>query len=382
MGPDSVVALPCSGLGIVNRGMEARAFETASMLRRRGVKVVLVGGGRPASPIQRSLPCIPRDSFIFGGHLSPIPWARRVRIEETTFSNMLVQKLSGMSLKNLLFFVLQPYVANRLQKAKKNRRIRAPIVVTNGFTHHPQRLQGFEFVHVLAPYYLELARQLGMDTHKWYFAPQPVNTEVFKPKPREEIRKSLEISQDDFVVLVAGAINWSYKRIDHAIREVAILKEAHRGAKLLVVGQVESETAYIVNLGRKLLGSDVIFRTTRHDNMPNVYAAGDVFVLPTRKEIIGNVFAEAMACGVPAVGDDYPVTKWIIEDGGDTVDMRRAGQLAGVLERYAKDESYRLNRSRRAHERALNYFSTDVIVPQYLKMFESIMQEASVGANA
>lgn len=369
-----VVAMLCSGLGIANRGMESRASETASMLDEQGLNVILVGGGRPISPLQQREPCIPRHSFVFGGRYSLIPIKYRIRVEETTFSYTVGRWGAGMDQDGLLFFVFQPRVARQLMKLKRKGRLKAPIMVTNGFTHYPRLLKAFEFVHVLAPYYIDLANRLGIDTRRWYFAPQVVDTNMFRPLANLRIRETLGIAQDEFVVLCVGAID-RYKRIDHAIREFSTLRKSLSKAKLLIVGEVESESAAIVELGRSMLGKDVIFRVARHSTMPEVYAAGDVFVLPTRREITGNVFTEAMASGVPAIGDDYEVTRWIIGDGGDTVDMRRTGELASLLETYAKDDSYRKSRARNAHERALEVFSKQVVVPQYLRMFESAIRE-------
>lgn len=356
--------------------METRASETASMLRENGLSVALLGGGPRFTGTYTELACISRDSLLLGGPYSPIPWSRRVKIEETTFANTLMKKLSKLAPRDRIYFVFQRYIANRLQRAKDEGRLTAPIVVTNGFTRRPQNLRHFDFVHVLAPFYLERARQSGIDTSRWYFAPQPVNTELFRPLPSLAVRNYLGISSDDFVVLVVGAIN-STKGIDYAAREVGHLAIRHPRIKLLVVGQTEQETPGIMEYARSKLSSNVIFRTARHEIMPYVYSAGDVSVLPTQGDVAGNVFTESMACGIPVVGPEFAVTKWIIGDGGDTADMKGNGQLAALLEVYLQDCSYRLARARQARLRAINYFSTKVVAPQYMKMLESIMNEVS-----
>jgi len=250
-----------------------------------------------------------------------------------------------------------------------------PTVVTNGFTHYPEKLKGFEFVHVLAPYFLELAQEKGIDTRNCHFAPQPVDVEAFRPRNGQQMRSFLGIAEDDFVVLAVGAIN-RYKRMNYAIREVGMLRTKHPNVKLLIAGEPESGTPVVVNLGRKVLGNDVIFRTAVHDMMPAVYAAADVFVLPTRREITGNVFTEAMASGVPAIGDDYPVTRWIIGDGGDVTDMTRPGDLANLVEVYMTDGSYRSRKSKQARERAVDTFSMDSVSPQYLRMFNAVREDS------
>jgi glycosyltransferase involved in cell wall biosynthesis len=49
--------------------------------------------------------------------------------------------------------------------------------------------------------------------------------------------------------------------------------------------------------------------------MPDLYRSADVMLHPTFHESFGNVYAEALAIGVPVVAHDYAVTRWIFGDG-------------------------------------------------------------------
>ncbi len=48
------------------------------------------------------------------------------------------------------------------------------------------------------------------------------------------------------------------------------------------------------------------------DKMPALYRSADVFSSSPKDESFGNVFTEAMACGVPIVGLDSPWLRWIV----------------------------------------------------------------------
>lgn len=78
--------------------------------------------------------------------------------------------------------------------------------------------------------------------------------------------------------------------------------------------------------------------------IPMLYRTFDLFVLPTRREGFGLVFAEAMAMGVPVVGPDIaPVTEIVPQDCGILVEPEDPGALARAMRRVMADGSLRAN---------------------------------------
>jgi glycosyltransferase involved in cell wall biosynthesis len=54
--------------------------------------------------------------------------------------------------------------------------------------------------------------------------------------------------------------------------------------------------------------------TVRPEQMPDLYRSANVFLHLSRDESFGNVFVEAMACGIPTVAWDIERTRWITGD--------------------------------------------------------------------
>ncbi len=71
-------------------------------------------------------------------------------------------------------------------------------------------------------------------------------------------------------------------------------------------------------------------------DLPAIYRAASVFVLPSLNEGMSNTVLEAMACGLPVVLTDTGGTSELLEDGrnGYLIEMESAASIAQVLRRY------------------------------------------------
>src|SRR5205814_8281386 len=56
------------------------------------------------------------------------------------------------------------------------------------------------------------------------------------------------------------------------------------------------------------------------DDMPLAYRSADLLLHMSRDEPFGNIYIEAMACGLPVVAHDRPTTRWMLEDRATVVD--------------------------------------------------------------
>lgn len=107
------------------------------------------------------------------------------------------------------------------------------------------------------------------------------------------------------------------KGVDFLIDVAASIAKDAPGWSFVLKGDGPLRDACLRNVLRLGLRG-VFFLVTEDlpgDAVPDVFAAFDLFVLPTRREGFGMVFAEAMAMGVPVVGPRMePVTE-VVPDG-------------------------------------------------------------------
>ncbi len=125
-----------------------------------------------------------------------------------------------------------------------------------------------------------------------------VDHDRFRPCSKRQIqriRRALEIGQQDVVILFAG-LDYRRKGLTCLLEAVSKLGKS---VKIIVAGI--DKTKELELLGSKLGILDRIrWIGFRHD-MERVYAAADIFCLPTSYDPFANSVLEAMACGTPVV---------------------------------------------------------------------------------
>jgi glycosyltransferase involved in cell wall biosynthesis len=127
-----------------------------------------------------------------------------------------------------------------------------------------------------------------------------VNTERFAPGP-DELRASLDLSADDFVVGFVGRLTRD-KGIPELIEAFEAILAAEPRARLLLVGWFDAAEDALSAPLRQLIKAHPKIRCTGfvEDTAP-YYRAMDLMVLPTWREGFPNVVLEAAASGIPVI---------------------------------------------------------------------------------
>jgi glycosyltransferase involved in cell wall biosynthesis len=204
-----------------------------------------------------------------------------------------------------------------------------------------------------------------------------VDTRAFAPPSnRGEVRHRLfsgRIPPNAKVVLAVGDFaKESGKRLDWIVEEIAKMKLP---VHLILAGNGDdvSEQALRTVAEGRLKERVHILRGVPHGQMPAVYHSADLFVHGATREPFGIVFIEAMASGLPAIGHDFEVTKWIIGDGGRAIDTTQPGALAHECERILADDSLRERLGTLAMGRAKSTFDKDIILRKYHEWYEELV---------
>lgn len=202
--------------------------------------------------------------------------------------------------------------------------------------------------------------------------PNGINLSRFDPKnasARIEVRRSFGISEDVPLVLFVGS-QFQLKGLEFAIRALA---EMNTKAVLLVVGG--DSAAPFKRLAEQLGVSErVIFAGSRTD-LPRVYPAADVFVLPTLYETFALVCLEAMASGLPVLACSVGGIEDYLRDGENGFFIQREPHdIADKLDRVLSDRNLQRHLREGGLATAGNY-AWEKIAKQYLQLFEELMAE-------
>lgn len=187
--------------------------------------------------------------------------------------------------------------------------------------------------HFLANY-----RPLLRPDIKTAVIPNGVDTDRFVPNPEARQRIRQEFGIDDQTLLLGAVGRMSVqKRPLELIHLLAGLMQRKPDIRFLFVGNgplLDEARALVQQLG---LQQQILFAGFR-DNPWDCFAALDLHLLNSRNEGFGMATAEAMACGVPAVGTDVPGTRDILQGcpGGMLIaaddDAEKIEQLLGLLQ--------------------------------------------------
>ncbi|MFD1888551.1 glycosyltransferase family 4 protein [Paenibacillus wenxiniae] len=199
--------------------------------------------------------------------------------------------------------------------------------------------------------------------------PNGFDEKRFKPIPHEN-----EVPQLMTVCRLVPA-----KGLDTLLKACAILKQRGHAYVLHIIGDGPSRTE-LENMARELgIYEDTIFYGyTLHPEefMPFF----DIFVLPSRAEAFGSVFAEAALCWLALVGTDVGGIAEQIEDGvnGLLVPPDHEQELAVALEKVITDPSYRYELARTGWEKAKNHYSLGHVVNELKKLYLECVPEEPI----
>ncbi len=212
--------------------------------------------------------------------------------------------------------------------------------------------------------------------HNPVVIPNAVDARRFRPDvDGRALRQRLRIPEDRPVALLVGRIV-PHKGVEHFIEAARHLPET----QFLVAGEGSSLEA-MEELADALGVKDRVRFLGRisQDNLPKVYAACDLFVLPSvsRLEAFGIVALEAMATGKPVVVADIPGVREVIEDGreGLLADPVNPQDLADKMRRLLEDPDLRREMGRRGREKVLAEFTIQKVTDRILRVYEEALEK-------
>jgi glycosyltransferase involved in cell wall biosynthesis len=206
--------------------------------------------------------------------------------------------------------------------------------------------------------------------------PNGLDVNCFKPYDRRMARDVLSLPQEKKLILFGakGATsdrNKGFHLFAEALRALAARSTLCDSAELLIFGSTEPDPPPDLGFKTHYLGwqnNDTMLAT--------LYAAADVFVMPSLHESLGYTVMEAMACGTPCVA---------FNQGGvpDLIDHQQNGYLAKPYETddlaYAiswvlEDYERRNKLAERAREKIIEQFAFEKIADRHMSLYRDILK--------
>ncbi len=174
-------------------------------------------------------------------------------------------------------------------------------------------------------------------------------------------RKEIGCGDKDLLVGTVGRFH-PIKGYEYFIRSASVVVKKVPEAKFLIVGlNYHENNRYLDslrNLARDLGLEDKIIFTGSRDDVPEIMASLDLFVLSSTAEAFGRVVVEAMACGKPVIAFGGGGVLDIVEDGvtGLLAAPRDSDGLADRIVRVLEDRDAAAELGTKGRQRAEELF--------------------------
>ncbi|MBA3513232.1 MAG: N-acetyl-alpha-D-glucosaminyl L-malate synthase BshA [Pyrinomonadaceae bacterium] len=190
--------------------------------------------------------------------------------------------------------------------------------------------------------------------------------------PVDELRKTLAPNGESILVHVSNFR--PVKRPVDCVEIFARVLKKVTNIKLVMVGD-GSERMNVEHRARCLGIYDKCSFVGKQANIADYLSAAEVLLLPSEQESFGLAALEAMACEVPVIASRVGGVPEVVTDG-ETGFLSEVGDIGKMAEDAAyllADAEVRRNMGRRARELALARYRTDIVIPQYIQFYESVL---------
>jgi L-malate glycosyltransferase len=207
-----------------------------------------------------------------------------------------------------------------------------------------------------------------------------IDADYYRREPDELLRRSIAPAGEKIILHISTFR--PVKRITDCIRVIAHMRDlengndSHFGVKLLMCGDGPERTEAEALAWKLGVGENVIFAGKQPQAQIRDYLSiADLLLLPSETESFGLVALEAMACEVPVIATRVGGLPEVVLEG-ETGYLFGIGEVQGMARRgleILRDEGERRRLGERGREVALANFTSEKIIPQYEKLYESIV---------
>jgi D-inositol-3-phosphate glycosyltransferase len=152
--------------------------------------------------------------------------------------------------------------------------------------------------------------------------PLAVDTELFTPRPKQEVRRALRLPLDATVLLVLGRLSFLKADLLPLVTVMSMIMSRRQGRNLLllIAGTDDRKYTELLKEHARELGIEPhlkIMLNISDKEKQILYPAADIFLSPAdgMAESFGLTPLEAMACGVPQIVSDWSGYRDIVVHG-------------------------------------------------------------------
>jgi glycosyltransferase involved in cell wall biosynthesis len=192
-------------------------------------------------------------------------------------------------------------------------------------------------------------------------------------RSRQDVRRSLGLSDDDIVTLFIGVLIprkgikdlvMAWKTVPHNPRhKLVLLAKPVEALETALVAELVKEDPRVIHIEKVL-----------YEHVPEYIRASDIFFFPTHLEGFGIVVGEAMGCGLPVITTRAKGVREVFVENETALvaDIGSPPQLAEHLQRLQNDAELRMRLGKAGRRRIESHFSWDRIIDSLMGSLETL----------
>lgn len=203
--------------------------------------------------------------------------------------------------------------------------------------------------------------------------PNPIDTEIYSPKNKLEMREQWGVNPFARIILFGAAnINDRRKGISYLVDALNEFTH-HCPDKGLVEVVIFGKNKHF-DTGRLPFKTKSFSVITSQQDLAELYSLADVFVLPSLEDNLPNTVMESLACGTPVVAFNVGGIPEMIDhqENGYLAEFKSASDMArGIYQMLyinGRDEI-----SANARNKVLNTFNNQKVAEQYIDIYNSVL---------
>lgn len=210
-----------------------------------------------------------------------------------------------------------------------------------------------------------------------------IDTKQFSPrstqsKTLEQLRKELNLNSKIVILMIARLLK--HKGVLEYCRAAQIIKFYYEDSvEFLLVGDFDKGNPFCIEKDKLyyFIQNDIIKFLGRRDDIKEIIALCDVFVLPSYREGIPRTLIEAASMGKPIVTTNAVGCKEVVEHGrnGFLIPKKDSDALAEAIETLIKNKKSREKFGKHSRQKAIKEFDKNIVVEKTISLYKKLIRK-------
>jgi glycosyltransferase involved in cell wall biosynthesis len=128
------------------------------------------------------------------------------------------------------------------------------------------------------------------------------------------------------------------------------------------------EGEIVLGMAKEKMGDRYLQLLVPREEIGEMYAMADIFVLASTQEGFGIVILEAMQAGLPVLLHDNPLFRWILKQDDCCINMEKEGMLSSKINSFMEKDGWISEKASLNRKIFLEHYTWSAVKEKYLEL--------------